>query len=240
MSLETQAKQPASATVGNPAPESPDVQTDACWSRIGVYGDSSCPELRKFIHCRNCPVHSRSAVALLDRSLPAGYREEWTEHFSRTKKAAAPHKTSALLFRINAEWLALPTEAFQEVAERRPIHSLPHRRQGIVVGLVNIRGELLICVSVSRVLGMEEFSSRKTRTVYDRLMVVKWDGQRLAFPVDEVHGIHRFDPGELQQPPATLAKAAPNYTRSLLPFRRQAAGLLDVDRLFCTLNQNLA
>ena len=36
----------------------------------------------------------------------------------------------------------------------RLIHSLPHRRQGIVLGLVNVRGELLICVSLARLLGI--------------------------------------------------------------------------------------
>src|SRR2546422_1979826 len=37
-----------------------------------------------------------------------------------------------------------------EVAERRVIHSLPHRRTGIVLGVVNVRGELLVCVSLGR------------------------------------------------------------------------------------------
>ena len=92
---------------------------------------------------------------MLDRPLLPEYRREWTEHFAQPKQLAAPARASALVFRINAEWLALPTQAFQEVAERRPVHSLPHRRQGIVLGLVNIRGELLICVSLGHLLGLE-------------------------------------------------------------------------------------
>ena len=142
--------------------DSPPVEIDTCWNRIGVHGDSSCPELQNFVHCRNCPVYSNAGVQLLDRPLPEQYRREWTEHFAQEKKAAEPAKGSALLFRLHTEWLALATQAFQEAAERRLIHSLPHRRSGLVLGLVNIRGELLICVSLSRLLGLERTAARGT------------------------------------------------------------------------------
>src|ERR1043165_9076046 len=133
---------------------------DACWQSIGVYGNGECRELQKFVHCRNCPVYSKSALQLLERPLPANYRAEWAAHFAKEQTPSPPVRTSAVLFRINAEWLALPTIAFQEVAEQRRTHSLPHQRQGIVVGLVNIRGELLICVSLGRLLGLDRISNR--------------------------------------------------------------------------------
>src|SRR5437870_1931260 len=133
---------PAEETAGLTTPE---IQT--CWQTIGVYGNGECQELKEFVHCRNCPVYSTAAQRLLDRPLPADYQREWTQHFSKKETPGKPVKTSAVLFRIGAEWLALPAQTFQEIAERRPIHSLPHRRLGVVVGLVNVRGELLICVS---------------------------------------------------------------------------------------------
>ena len=123
---------------------------DTCWNGIGVYGDGSCAELKKFIHCRNCGVFSAAAHRLLDRPLPEAYRQEWTRHFAQIEKVQPPARKSAVVFRLKAEWLALPTHAFQEVGERRPIHSLPHRRDGIVLGLVNVRGELLVCVALDR------------------------------------------------------------------------------------------
>ena len=113
-----------------------------CWNKIGVMGDSSCGELAQVVHCRNCPVYSAAGARLLDRPLPADYRREWTEHFSRAKAPATQGKISAVIFRIGQEWLALPTRVFQEITERRVIHSLPHRRNGIVLGLINIRGRI--------------------------------------------------------------------------------------------------
>ena len=211
-----------------------------CWKTIGVEGNGTCRELQAYVHCRNCPVYSAAGLQLLDRPLPANYRREWTEHFAQDKKLSVPAKTSVVLFRVGAEWLALPTHAFQEVAERRAMHTLPHRRQGLVLGLVNIRGELLICVSLGRLLGLEEEAPRdKPRAICDRLLVANWDGNRLTFPVDEVHGTHRFHSDDLKEPPATVAKSALTYTRGIFPWRERTVGFLDADLLFSTLNRSL-
>jgi chemotaxis-related protein WspD len=211
-----------------------------CWSEIGVYGKGTCGELSKFVHCRNCPVYSSAGVRLLDRVLPPDYRRESTEHFAQEKSYSTPAKLSAVVFRISSEWLALPTQAFQEVAERRLIHSLPHRRQGLVLGLVNIRGELLICVSLGRILGLENLPSREAlKASHHRLLVVSWDGNRFAFPVNEVHGTHRFQPHELKPPPATLAKSSATYTQGIFLWRNRLIGFLEADSLFATLNRSL-
>jgi chemotaxis-related protein WspD len=217
-----------------------DLDIEACWSEIGVYGNRSCSELSQFVHCRNCPVYSNAAVRLLDRSLPLAYRREWTDHFASQRNPREPSKTSAVLFRIQAEWLALPTAAFQEVAERRQVHSLPHRRHTLVLGLANVRGEMLICVSLGHLLGLERMPAPEAlRTDYHRLLVGNWEGGRLAFPVDEVHGPHRFHPEELRTPPATVAKFTPTYTRSILYWQQRAVGLLDAELLFASLNRTL-
>lgn len=212
---------------------------EACWQSIGVYGNGECRELQKFVHCRNCPVYSHSALRLLDRPLPTGYRADWAAHFAKEQKVSPPIKASAVLFRIDAEWLALPTYAFQEVAERRRTHSLPHQRQGIVAGLVNIRGELLICVSLGRLLGLEKASRKTIRTSYDRLLVANWEGSRLVFPVDEVHGTHKFEASEVHEPPATVAKSRPSYTHGIFLWHQRPVGLLDPSLLFSALNRSL-
>jgi len=216
-------------------------EIDTCWHRIGVYGDGTCPELPRFIHCRNCPVHSQAAHQLLDRPLPEEYRREWTVHFGKEEKRAPPANLSAVVFRLQSEWLALPSQAFQEIAERRRIHSLPHRRQGIVLGLMNIRGELLICVALGRLLGLEKISaSAAPRAGYDRLLVVSWEGTRFAFPADEVKGIHRFQSQDLREPPATVTKSAANFAPGIFLWQQKPVGYLDVGSLFAALNRSLA
>ncbi len=216
--------------------------THDCWSTIGVNGNGTCRELEKFVHCRNCPVYSAAGLQLLDRPLSMEYRRERTIHYAEAKKLSPPSgmKTSVVIFRLGNEWLALPTRAFQEVAERRVVHTLPHRRRSVVLGLINIRGELLICVSLARQLGFEaEAPVDKSRGLFDRLLVTHWDGHRLVFPVDEVHGIQRIPQDEMKEPPATISKSALTHTQGIFPWRERTVGVLNTDSLFAALNRNL-
>lgn len=214
---------------------------DACWTRIGVYGDASCPELARFVHCRNCQVYSDAGVQLLDRPLPEGYRRERSEHFALQKDRPGARPVSALVFRVQKEWLALPADSIQEVAERRAIHTLPHRRQGIVAGLVNIRGELLICISLGRLLGMNKLESHsKGPRRFDRLLVARWNNQRLVFPVEEVHGVQKLASRDLSEPPLTIGKSSPSYTRGVFAWKDHGVGFLDAELLFSTLNRSLS
>jgi len=130
-----------------------------------------------------------------------------------------------------------------EVADLRAIHSLPHRRSGVVLGLANVRGELIVCVSLAQLLGIEaqpaESGPRVRRQALRRLLVVRERGMRLAFPVDEVHGTHRYDQAELKPAPSTVARATASYSRAVLPWQAHAVGLLDDELLFHSLNRNL-
>ena len=206
-----------------------------------MHGDASCPQLKAHVHCRNCPTYSAAAVALLDRDLPADHLADWSSHFAQGKEVHELEADSIFIFRIGAEWLALPAWVFNEVAELRAIHSLPHRRGGVMLGLANVRGELLICVSLGKVLGLEEPVPARPQARADRrLLVISREDRRMVFPVDQVHGIHRSDRRELRAAPATVAKAAANYIKAVLRWRDKTVGCLDEQMIFHTLERGLA
>jgi len=213
-----------------------------CWNLIGVEGNATCRELVKYIHCRNCPVYSAASLQLLDRPLPPEYRRERAAHYAQQKQVTQPARLSVVIFRLAHEWLALPTTTFVEVAERRAMHTLPHRRRGLAMGLVNVRGELLICASLARLLGMEQTTAAtiKSTTHFERLLVANWEGQRIAYPVNEVHGIQRFHQEELKDPPATVGKSTLTYTRGVFGWQERTVGLLDAEALFGALNRRLS
>lgn len=216
---------------------------DDCWNRIGVRGDSSCPELEQHIHCSHCPVYSTAAADLLDTGTPSDYVDFWTQQLAQEKTLTELDTHSIVVFRIGDEWLALPTTLFKEIAGIGPIHSVPHRRNGVVLGLVNIRGELLVCVSLREVLGLAQAGERKRdkhHVTAERFMVIQHEDSRAVCPVDEVYGIRRYHPRDLMPVPATLAKAAATYTLALLSWQQKSVGLLDDQLLFYTLNRSLA
>jgi chemotaxis-related protein WspD len=217
-----------------------------CWNRIGVWGSGECPELKKALHCHNCNVYSAAAAHLLEQELPEGYLDNWTAHFTTEAQVADEQSESALVFRIGSEWLALPPVHLQEIVEDRRIHSVPHLRKKILLGLINIRGELLICVTLDELLGIERREllpqnprSKSSRTVHRRLIVANREGSRFVFPVDEVQGIHRFSPKELKEVPATLAKARATFTRGILHWQSKTVGCLDEQLLFDALDRTL-
>jgi chemotaxis-related protein WspD len=220
-----------------------DAAVDDCWNKIGVHGDASCPELMRHAHCRNCPVYSATALTLLDRDLPAEHLSEWTEHFAQAKSIAQPDTESAIIFRVGAELFAFSTLVLDEVAELRTIHSLPHRRNGAVLGLANMRGELALCVSLRKMLGLGEApaaDSERGSAVHGRLVIVRHEGERTAFPVDEVHSTHRYHPRELRAAPATILKAAAAYTKALLSWQDKTVGLLDDQLIIHAVKKSVA
>jgi chemotaxis-related protein WspD len=214
-----------------------------CWNRIGVFGDGTCPELAKVIHCRNCPVYAAGGRSLLEREPPADYLREWTQALAEAKDEDQAEDTlSVLIFRLGREWLALPTHVCQEVAEMRPIHTLPHRSGPVLLGLVNIRGQIRLCVSLRELLGLEpaEDSGRPTNNKNPRcLVVIAGDSYHWVLLVDELHGIQRFHLSAVRGAPVTVAKAAPRLTKAVIDWQDKAVGYLDDALLFLALRKEV-
>ena len=216
---------------------------DDCWNRIGVRGDSSCERLVEYVRCLNCPVFETAAAKLLEQPIPL---VDLSRH--DTRAAAQPQhdvqgaSESFLVFRIGDEWLALPTPIFKRIVQTRPIHTLPHRQHRAVLGVVNVQGELLVCLSLAHLLGFDaDTAARDERARHDlpRLLVVSRGEEHAVFPVDQVDGVHRLAPATFCAPPATLSQAAAAHTRAVTPWRGLSVGVLNADTLFDTLNRSL-
>lgn len=213
-----------------------------CWQHIGVWGNGSCVELKSHLHCRNCPTYAAAALHLLDARPPAGYRHEWTAHLAE-RRHAGPDGTPLLVFRIGDEWLALGIGVMEEVGETRPIHTLPHRREGVLLGVVNVRGELLACVSVGRLLGVEKgvgTGSALPGKSASRMLVISHAGERYAFPVTEVRGVQHL---VLSAEPFTTAlddQVMGAAGRSRVGWRGRSVCCLDEAKLFAALKRSLA
>jgi chemotaxis-related protein WspD len=236
--------------VSQPLPTASTPAANDCWNRIGVWGDKSCPELVTAVHCHNCPVFTAASTRFLDAPSPKGYLEEWTQRLIAPIEETARDLQSVLVFRLGEEWLALPVPVLIEVTNPRPIHRLPHRG-GLLAGLVNIRGELQVCVHLAQLLGgkavnretvnvdqqlgsggQEQQSSAAAPGARARLLVVQAGDDRWVFPVDEVDQVYRFPAAELTTAPATLARSSSHLTRGVFPWQERSVGYLDETRLF--------
>ena len=209
---------------------------DNCWRHIGVSGDRSCPELATFIHCRNCPVLTSAARRFFDRPAPAGYLDSWREILEQPEVARDADARSVLVFRLGDEWLALPTAVLAEVTSPRQLHRVPHRSGAELAGIVNIRGQLQVCIHLEGLLGLPAAAvGIPVATSTARLIVVERVGDRGAerwvFRVDEVAGVHRVPGQSLRDVPATVSGAGTRATTALFSWHDRTVGLLDVSRL---------
>ncbi len=251
---------------------SPEPPAD-CWNRIGVAGDQSCPELAARVHCRNCPVFAAAARTFFDRPPPEGYLTEWTrrvgisgDHFNTGIEAGGASgdqgSLSVLIFRLGSERLAFHTRVISEVALSRAVHRIPHRSNAVLVGLVNLRGELQLCVSLHGLIGVQASpeplsssqqhsgSSRKSsmgRSVEPftdsggpatRRLIVLRDRRRSEswiFSAEEVLGVHRIPAAHLLSVSSSLTNPEVSFSQAILSWSGWNIALLDEERVFAAL-----
>ncbi len=214
-----------------------------CWNRVGVWSRqaASCPELQHCVHCRNCAHYSAAGRRMLERAVPEDYRDEWTRRFAKPQRAAEIRTSSALLFRLGDEWFAIDSRCVSEVAQVQKIHSIPHCTNKLVKGLVNIRGELKICVSVGSILQLEKACEPHTTNheILERMLLIENDDHSFIFPVSEVEGIINYADQQLRALPATLAQARSKLTTGIVRWNDQHVGILDHELLFYALARDL-
>ncbi len=209
---------------------------DDCWNRIGIHGDKSCPLLEEHIHCRNCSVYSAAATRLLDRySLQQDQRE------AVVSKVEIDVKTrSLLMFRLGEEWLGLATRTLVEVAPLQAIHSLPHQRSRALLGVANVRGALVACLSLVELLDLDgSVAPASGGRIMPRMLIIAAHGGPVVVPVDEVDGIHAIDERILDAASQSGAQASAKYTRGVLQYRGRSLRWLDEEQLLSAVTRSL-
>jgi chemotaxis-related protein WspD len=212
---------PATAPVGD------------CWNRIGVNGDRSCPALEEHVHCRNCPVFAGAARGFFDRRAPEGYLAEWSELLGRPAEQGSADEAALLVFRLGGEWLALALSVVAEVTAPRPLHRVPHRTNRVFAGLVSLRGQLQLCVSLHGLLGVAPPDPVVDPPSNPRLVVIRQGAETWAFPAEEVSGVHRVARERLQKVPSTLANPLGSFGRAVFSKGDgRSVDVLDEPRVF--------
>ena len=212
---------------------------DDCWNTIGVRGDRTCPRLAEAVHCRNCPVYADAGRTLFDRPPPDGYAAEWAERLAAPDPEPPGAAHPVLLFRVGDEWFALDVAVAIEVAPHRPVRRVPHQTDRVLAGLVNIRGELQLAVSLPHLLGTarpdDDAPGAAGRAA--RMVVVEQAGARWVLVADAVADLYYAPARDLTALPSTVAVGSRVFTRSTFAWGGHTVGYLDADRLFAALRR---
>jgi len=208
-----------------------------CWNRIGVKGDRTCPELLKVGHCHNCEVFSAAGERLFMRPLPPEGTADRSGDFVAAEERGEQVRP-VFVFRVGDEWYAVDVRATVEVAEPRKVHRVPHRRASLLRGLVNVRGELHLCISSHQLMHVEaDTDHSRPRNESGWLLMIENQHGRWAFEVDEVSGVHRVGVDQLGGVPVTVAQGKSPLTQHVFVDGTRRIGMLDSAKLFALLEQ---
>lgn len=211
---------------------------DDCWKRIGVYGDKSCERLVEHVHCRNCEVYAQAAISLLDR-----YGAQRLEHddVADAVEEDLGECRSTLIFRLGEQWLGLATAGVVAVVSQTTIHSLPHQRSRSLLGVTNVNGALVACISLQDLLGLEPVQiASAERRVVPRMLILGSNNGVFVAPVDEVEGIHSIALSAIREPARGGGQAAGQYAKGVVRWQQRSITLLDEQLLAQAMIRSLA
>lgn len=206
-------------------------QLDDCWNRIGIRGDRSCTKLTQYGHCHHCPVYAEAAKRILDFYSLSHQDDE----VSVTSLAQQQATESLLIFRLSDQWLALSLEILSEVAPLQTIHSLPHRRSDMILGVSNVRGALVACLSLSRLLNLDHSHYQTTARVTPRMLIIAQATEgKVVCPVDDVVGIHAITKQQF------VNNGDSKFTKAVFQWQEHSVSLIDNTWLLAAIKRSLS
>lgn len=128
-------------------------------------------------------------------------------------------------FKIDGEEYAIPVMKIQEVIKPLPVTTVP-LAQSNVRGLINLRGQIVTCVSVRKQFGIED------RLEDDYMnIIVKGDDGLFSLVVDEVTDIIEVVQNNIEPAPETLKPKLKKFVDSVFKLEKGLIILLNVEGL---------
>jgi len=213
---------------------------DDCWNKKGIWGDQvpRCERLKDLIHCHNCDIYSQAGSTLLSRSPDTQYLSEWENNLNKPRQIKNSGVKSALVFRMGDEWFALASRFVKEITHCDKHHSLPHRSNKVLRGLVNVHGELLLNVSLGYLFHINRSTATSIHT-HERYIIIDDNQESFAFPVTEVREIIHYDMKDIQDTPSTINNDASCFIRGIIRHKDTDVGILNCDLVFSALHKNI-
>jgi chemotaxis signal transduction protein len=188
------------------------------------------------------PTDVRSANSLLDRIPPPRLVDEWTARIAGPKYSSDAGESLALVvFRCTSQWFALSAHLFDRVCSIRPVRPIPFRTSDTFRGLVNLDGELSLCVSLPAILGLSNTNEPRSRLSHcRRLCLIRYQRERIAFEVDELLGHRKIPRSSFSAAPENLTATPGAHTESFCTLESKLIALLDTDKLSASLRRALS
>ena len=136
-------------------------------------------------------------------------------------------KISILSFQLAEELYGIELHYLTEMRQSVPLRYIPCAPSHLV-GIINLRGELLPVVDFCPILGLPK---RELAKIVPALLVLSLKGDKLALVVDRAQDILTFPLKELKPPPLSLDPERAIFIKGELLVENRPLSLLDVEKV---------
>jgi chemotaxis signal transduction protein len=165
----------------------------------------------------------------LRRPLPDDALEAQTAALAAPIAVADGDPLALLVFRVGGERFGLPAGSVERIFMPAPVRRVPHRSHPAFRGLVAHEGEIVLAVSIERLLDLQPGS--ESGTPGRRFILLGPAGRGWAFEVDLVEGVVTVSRSALRPAPMTVARGKGTASRMLAVAEGGEVALLDPESL---------
>jgi len=161
--------------------------------------------------------------AFFKQEIPEDYRQDWTKQIAQSKQEVRRQDKGAMLIRLGDEYVAWPSLSCLTVVSAHQIHAIPHRSHPVLKGLAAMRGQLLPCCSLARLLEIKTSS-----VIHEQQLILLGSEQHpIGMLVEHIETYIRFHHDDEQDLPSNLMKTGVCFSQSMLDWKEQKIPLLD-------------
>lgn len=176
-------------------------------------------------------AHVGALMRLLDQPLSAEELAGAAASAAKPADAGERGRMGIVLFGLGEETLALPASVVRRVTPFAAPVRIPHRSSGILRGVCNVRGDLVLCADLRALLGMGSGQKSEAEMESRRTMVIGPAQASWAFEVDRLKGIGRIDQNALASAPLTVEHALGAFVAGLAEVEGERVTVLDGERI---------
>ena len=115
-----------------------------------------------------------------------------------------------IIFQVGKEEYGLDVQGVTAIEPMMDIVPVPNA-PACVLGLMNLRGEVIPVYSLRKRFGMEEITDKEK----NKLIVARYDGKFIALKVDEVLEMQDFEDSAVSDTPVIAKSARTTYVRAV-------------------------
>lgn len=186
------------------------------------------------IAAENSGVES-ALLRLLDKPVSAADLAAGARDAAMPADTRARGNAGVLLFRLDEETFGISAKSLRRITTHTNPTPIPHRTSGVLRGICNIRGELILCTDLRRLLGLPKGDTAGTLDPGSadarRMVVIGPADAPWVFEVDSLIGVERIDTTALLPPPMTVEHALGACVAGLAEIDGVRITVLDADRV---------